>query len=97
MRWVRSVVLRPTLSRLSVPGPLGIPPKRVGKLRIALTAADGALDEIDAAPQIGEPCGARDGVEGGQDGGQRQCQVEGNWNAVVVEDQEPERREILEA
>ncbi len=81
----------------SVPVALGVPLEGAGEFRIALAAPDGALGEIDAASQIGEPCGARDGVEGGQDGGQRQCQVEGNWNAVVRQDQWPERREILEA
>ena len=29
-------------------------------------------------------------------GGQRQCQVEGNWNAVVRQDHGPERRQVLE-
>ena len=81
----------------SVPVALGVPPEGAGEFGIALTATDGALDEIDAPPQVGESGGACDGVEGGQDGGQRQCQVEGNWNAVVRQDQWPERREILEA
>ena len=85
------------ISRGSLPLPLGVALEGAGEFGIAFASPDGALDEIDAASQIGEPCGARDGVEGGQDGGQRQCQVEGNWNAVVRQDQWPERREILEA
>ena len=44
-------------SRPSVPVALGVPPERVGEVGIALSAADGALGEIDAASQIGEPCG----------------------------------------
>ncbi len=50
----------------SLPVALDISPKRIGQLGIALAAADGALDEIDAAPQIGQPSGARDAVEGGR-------------------------------
>ena len=48
-------------SRPSVPVSLGVPPQRVGEFGIALAAPDGALYEIDAAAEIGEPrtCGRR--------------------------------------
>ena len=67
----------------SLPITLGVPSERAGELGIALATADGALDEIDAASQIGERGGACDGVVGGQDGGQRQCQVQG-FEVVAV-------------
>ena len=67
--------------------------ERVGEVGIALSAADGALGEIDAASQIGEPCAARDGVEGGRNGSQPQPQVQRYREAVVREDHGPERRD----
>ena len=56
---------RPTRARYSVPVALGVPPQRVGEFGISLTAPDGALDKIDAAPQVGESGGSRDTVDGG--------------------------------
>ena len=55
---------RPELG-YSVPVALGVALERAGELGIALTAPDGALDEIDAAAQVGEPGGAGDTVDGG--------------------------------
>ena len=66
----------------SVPVPLGVPPQRVGEFGVALAAPDGALYEIDAPPQIGESGGAGDGVDGGQDGGQRPWQVQGSKSSL---------------
>ena len=62
----------------SIPVALGVALECAGEFGIALAAPDGALDEIDAASQIGEPGGACEAVEGGQDGGQRQWQVQGS-------------------
>ena len=55
----------PTRSQCSLPLALGISPKCVGQLGIPLAAPDGALDEIDAASQVGESGGSRDTVDGG--------------------------------
>ena len=81
----------------SVPVAVGVPLEGTGELRISFAAPDRAFGEIDAAPQVGEPGGARDGVEGGGNGCEPQRQMERNGKAVVGEDQWPERREILEA
>ena len=63
-------------SRLpSDPVALGVPSERAGELGIALAAADGALDEIDAASQIGERGGACEAGEGGGNRRERQTQV----------------------
>ena len=56
---------RPTRARYSVPVALGVALERTGEIGISLTAPDGALDEIDAAPQVGESGGSRDTVDGG--------------------------------
>ena len=56
---------RPTRARYSVPVALGVALERAGELGIALTAPDGALDKIDAAPQVGESGGAGNTVDGG--------------------------------
>ena len=60
------------LSHQSLPVSLGVPPQRVGEFGIALAAPDGALYEIDAAAEIGEPRTAGDAVDGG--GNRRACQ-----------------------
>ena len=60
------------LSHQSLPVALGVPPQRVGEFGIALASPDGALYEIDAASQIGDPRTAGDAVEGG--GNRRACQ-----------------------
>ena len=80
----------------SVPVALGVSAERVSELGITLAAPDGAFGEIDAAPEIGEARGARDGVDGGGNACQPECQVERDREAIVGEDQRPERREILE-
>ena len=64
---------------------------------IPLASPDRAFDEIDAAPEIGEPGTSGDGVDGGRDGCEGQRGVQADQYAMVGEDHRPERREILEA
>ena len=49
----------------SVPVALGVPLEGTGEFGIALASPDGALDEIDAAAEVGESGGSRDTVDGG--------------------------------
>ena len=74
-----------------VPITLGIPPERLGDLRVTFSAADRALH------QIGQPGGARDSVEGGRRGAQHKLQIRCNNQAIIGEDQPTERNRILEA
>ena len=64
---------------------------------LALASANRALHQIDSPSQIGEPSGAGDTVKTGRNASQHQPQVQGDGEAIVGEDQPPERREILEA
>ena len=55
------------------------------------------LGEIDAATEVGEPGGARDGVDGACDGCEGERQVHGEQDAVFGEEERPIRREVFEA
>ena len=65
LAYFRGLPSKEDSSPRSVPVALGVPPEGVGEIGISLTAADGALDEIDAASQVGESGGSRDTVDGG--------------------------------
>ena len=56
-----------------------------------------ALEEIDAAAEVGEPGGVSDGIGGGREGAERQRRVQDDRDAVLGEDHGPERREEFEA
>ena len=57
-------------SLCSFPLTLRVPPKSLGKFRIAFAAANRALHQIDPPSQISEPGGARNTVKGGRHGAQ---------------------------
>ena len=58
------------MSQRSVPVTFSILPKGFGEVRIAFSAADRPLDQINPPPQIGEPGGSDGSVERGRHGTQ---------------------------
>ena len=60
----RGVGVRYPVTARSLPVPLVVLAERVGEAGIDFAAPDGPFGESQAPPQVGEPGGPRDGVDG---------------------------------